>query len=323
MALSAEQQRVRNAIVRIGRQRGASVKEIKAALETGIVESNLRNLPGGDADSAGWRQERASLYRDPTNLTASINRFFDETAAVRGRYGSAGALAAAVQRPAAQYRGRYQQVAGQAEALMGGRTGGVTPTAGSRETVTTTIPGVDNRAARAALISSFLEDRNADPVSFAVQARALRDIPEQTRSQTIAVPGVAGRLASGGSSLAQIATQRADVIDAQRLPYVYGGGHSGKTALHDAVPLDCSAAVSKVLGIDPRVSGDFQRWGRPGDGGNTGVTIAANPDHVLMKINGHWFGTSASNPGGGAGWIPESQITPEYLKGFTLRHSAR
>src|SRR5262245_44393789 len=132
MALSAEQQRVRNAIVRIGRQRGASTKEIKAALETGIVESNLRNLPGGDADSAGWRQERASLYRDPTNLTASINRFFDETAAVRGRYGSAGALAAAVQRPAAQYRGRYQQVAGQAEALMGGRTGGVTPTAGSR-----------------------------------------------------------------------------------------------------------------------------------------------------------------------------------------------
>jgi hypothetical protein len=70
---------------------------------------------------AGWRQERASLYKDPTNLHASINRFFDETAAVRGKYGRAGDLAAAVQRPAAQYRGRYQARQAQADQLRGGR----------------------------------------------------------------------------------------------------------------------------------------------------------------------------------------------------------
>src|ERR1044072_8874805 len=109
MAYTSEQRQVLNRIKSIGQRVGATPKEIKAAIETGLVESGLRNLPGGDADSAGWRQERARLYKNPTNLDASIHRFFQETAAVRDKYGSAGALAAAVQRPAAQYRGRYQQ----------------------------------------------------------------------------------------------------------------------------------------------------------------------------------------------------------------------
>jgi hypothetical protein len=42
-----------------------------------------------------------------------------------------------------------------------------------------------------------------------------------------------------------------------------------------------------------------------------------------MKINGHFFGTSAANPQGGAGWIPQEHVSPEYLKGFTARHSER
>lgn len=120
--LTAEQQRVLNAILRIGRRRRESPKEIKAAVETGLVESGLRNLRRGDADSLGWRQERASLYRNPLNLGASINRFYDETSRVQNQYGTAGALAAAVQRPAAQYRGRYQQVSGRAQQLL--RDGG-------------------------------------------------------------------------------------------------------------------------------------------------------------------------------------------------------
>jgi hypothetical protein len=60
----------------------ASVRRryIAAALETGRVETNFTNPSGGDADSAGWRQERASLYRDPTNVRASVSRFFQELA---------------------------------------------------------------------------------------------------------------------------------------------------------------------------------------------------------------------------------------------------
>src|SRR4051812_13265040 len=190
MALQSDQQQVLSAILRIGRQRGATAKEIKAAIETGLVESGLRNLRGGDADSAGWRQERASLYKDPTNLHASINRFFDETAAVRGKYGRAGDLAAAVQRPAAQYRGRYQDVEAQADRLRGvrgassSRSGGGGSSTDTTTTTTTTTPGVDNRAARASLVSAFLDQKSADPVAFALRARELRDVAPTSQSDT-------------------------------------------------------------------------------------------------------------------------------------------
>ena len=124
MAYDAGQQRIVRKIKRRGNRVGATRKEKVAAVETGLVESNLRNLPGGDADSAGWRQERASLYKNPTNLNASIDRFFKETRAVRGQYSNAGDLAAAVQRPAAQYRGRYGERASEAKRLLGGATAG-------------------------------------------------------------------------------------------------------------------------------------------------------------------------------------------------------
>jgi hypothetical protein len=75
MQLTSEQKRVLGRILAVGRQVGASPKELKSAVETGIVEANLTNPPGGDRDSQGWRQERASLYPDPQNLEASIRRF--------------------------------------------------------------------------------------------------------------------------------------------------------------------------------------------------------------------------------------------------------
>lgn len=117
-----------NAVIReILRQgRNQPRKYVLAALATGKVESNFRNLSYGDADSQGWRQERASLYRNPTNLRASVRRFYAE-AAQHDRGQSAGKLAADVQRPAAQYRGRYAQEMGVARQILNGRgatTGG-------------------------------------------------------------------------------------------------------------------------------------------------------------------------------------------------------
>ena len=204
-----------------------------------------------------------------------------------------------------------------------GGTGGTTTT--TRRLVT---PPVNNAAARAALAYSFLSpgrgSRNL--LDFAGQIGQLADVPAQYATDTrtrITQGATGGDGGPGGSSLAQTATARADVINRQRLPYQWGGGHAGKTPIHDAVPLDCSGAVSKVLGIDPRVSGDFAKWGRPGDGGSKGVTVYSNKDHVLMKINGKFFGTSASNPGGGAGWIEADNISPQYLQNFTARHSER
>lgn len=132
----------------------------------------------------------------------------------------------------------------------------------------------------------------------------------------------ASRQAGGPITDVKRLLSRAAAIDSQHLPYVYGGGHSAK-ASKPGTPLDCSSAVSKVLGIDPRVSGDFERFGSAGaDKTGKGVTVYANKGHVLMEIEGRFWGTSRSNPDGGAGWIDKSQISPEYLKGFTARHLA-
>ncbi len=191
---------------------------------------------------------------------------------------------------------------------------------------TRTIPGQSFAGERQAATASFLSQRGSSASQNLSFAQQFSQIPQDVASRTI--PGQANTGGSGTpqgapSGLAQFAQHRAEAIDAQHLPYQWGGGHGGQTPLGKAVPLDCSGAVSKVLGIDPRVSGAFQSWGRPGDGGNTGVTVYANSHHVIMKIDGHYWGTSGSNPGGGAGWIKADQISPQYLKGFTARHSNR
>lgn len=118
-------------ILKEARQRRAPYKHIKAAVETGIVESGLTNVSHGDADSLGWRQERASLYPNPLNLKASVKRFFDEAQQHDSAGLSSGELAAAVQRPAAQYRGRYNQVAGRAAELINKNTTGAVQTYGT------------------------------------------------------------------------------------------------------------------------------------------------------------------------------------------------
>lgn len=124
--------------------------------------------------------------------------------------------------------------------------------------------------------------------------------------------GQTGRTAK----LARIVS-RAAAIDAERLPYRWGGGH-GPTPGKPGEPLDCSGAVSRLLGVKPRVSGQFETFGQPGRGKN--LTIYASGSHVLVEINGHFWGTSATNPGGGPGWIPRSKISASYLRGFKARH---
>lgn len=118
--------------------------------------------------------------------------------------------------------------------------------------------------------------------------------------------------------LAGIVAEANHIAEA-KVPYLWGGGHGAKVLPNAKVtPLDCSGAVSAALGLNPKVSGEFEQWGAPGKGGH--LTIYANSHHVLMEVNGKFWGTSASNPGGGAGWIKPGVITPEYLKQFTARH---
>ena len=110
-----------------------------------------------------------------------------------------------------------------------------------------------------------------------------------------------------------------------KVPYAWGGGHGSKPA-KVGEPVDCSGFVSQILGVAPRVSGDFQTsWGKPGRG--KWVTVYANQEHVLIAMKDprtrkvRWFATSRSNPGGGAGEIAKPPAA--YLARFTARHPGR
>ena len=92
-----------------------------------LVESGMQNLPGGDADSVGFFQMRASLwdsgpyagYGDSPEL--QLDWFLDHAEQVGGQVGDSdgyGEWIAAVERPAAQYRGRYQERLEEARELL-------------------------------------------------------------------------------------------------------------------------------------------------------------------------------------------------------------
>lgn len=177
--------RVIDAIIREG-QRRHSPKKTKAALQTGIVETGLENLKGGDADSVNWRQERASIYGGDMSITRSVRRFFDEAEKLDRPGLSAAELAARVQRPAAQYRGRYGEARIQddvnryLQAYYGGKLPAVSgSTSGSssrsiinttRERTTMDTKGFE-QARRQAILGNFIAKRN--PQSFLLRSGVL------------------------------------------------------------------------------------------------------------------------------------------------------
>ena len=103
-----------------------------------LVESRLQNLKGGDADSAGFFQMRVSIwdqgeykgYRQDPRLQAKW--FIDTALEVKQNAIAAGDTnfgknpsefgewIANVERPAAQFRGRYQPELTRARELLGG-----------------------------------------------------------------------------------------------------------------------------------------------------------------------------------------------------------
>jgi hypothetical protein len=122
---------------------------------------------------------------------------------------------------------------------------------------------------------------------------------------TLAAGGVGGeRDQQTGSAMVQEAMARAGTLDARHLPYLWGGGHGGKVGdVANTGPLDCSGAVSAVLGIDPRVSGRLRevRVGGPRRRrqGHQHLRERDARHHVDRSSTGkeRFFGTSQSNRG--------------------------
>lgn len=99
----------------------------------GLVESNLTNLAVGDGDAAGFFQMRVSVWNSgryfgfPTNPQLQLQWFLDQALLVRDQRLAAGLpiteehwgeWIADVERPAEQFRGRYQLRLGEARALL-------------------------------------------------------------------------------------------------------------------------------------------------------------------------------------------------------------
>lgn len=115
------------------------------------------------------------------------------------------------------------------------------------------------------------------------------------------------------------AQQAAKELEKAKLPYVWGGGHGSPTSSPTGGGLDCSGAVSYVLNKMGALKGSLTSgdMGQVLDPGPGLVTVFYNPEHTFMRIGKRYFGTSASNPAGGAGFISG---TPDDLSKYNVGH---
>jgi hypothetical protein len=264
-----------------------------------LVESNLRNLPYGDRASVGYFQMQTSYWLErypgyPHKPELQLKWFIDQALAVRAKHPELardphrwGEWVADIEQPQASLRGRYAERLDEARALVHDARGRADPVDAALESHVQRVPLVRTNAAAPHTGGQLLVDVPA-------AHRASDDVVDRLKAE-------------------------AQRIDHAHVPYLWGGGHAGQQPYGSPItPLDCSGAVSRVLGVDPRVAADFESWGAPGPGKR--VSVFANDGHVLMEIDGHFWGTSAANPGGGAGWIPRRYISAGYLARFTVRH---
>lgn len=229
-------------IVRLIRREGRRIKDPRtrrvyerAAVQTGLVESGLRNLSYGDADSQGWRQERASLYKDPTNLQASIRRFREEFQQHYDPGERSYEVAAQVQRPREDLRGRYREEAPEAARILGANPrGGGGKLIGPDGPAYRTVPGVDRSAERLALKQAYFA--NSHNPNALLELKSSLDQAQDTPSQRVRIsragpvtrgPGKRGRpLPRAVSLVDELIGQHGAPITAKQEPgHASGGDH--------------------------------------------------------------------------------------------------
>ncbi len=122
--LTADQLNIAQTIIDVGQSLGATEKQIRAALAAGWVESRFKNLNYGDRDSLGVFQQRPSVGEWGTaseilNVEHAAASFFNTAMRMDRDNLSAGNLAANVQRPARQYRSRYDEAMSVVDSILG------------------------------------------------------------------------------------------------------------------------------------------------------------------------------------------------------------
>jgi Transglycosylase SLT domain len=156
-------------------------------------------------------------------------------------------------------------------------------------------------------------------------------------AQSFAAAGASGEVeacavAAPNGAIARMLAE-ADRLDRLHLLYVWGGSH-GSSPTPPNGPFDCSSAVSHLLQVggfaNPTMDTvGLSTWGESGPA--RWLTIYVKPygseAHTFVEFapgltppEHRYWGTSATNPGGGPGWIPQSAFSPAYLAAFQRRH---
>ena len=285
--LGPEESRVARKVLKTGAKLGATKKEKLAAAETGLVESGFKNLSYGDADSAGWRQERSMYYPNPTNVKASAKRFFTETktdtGGGRGRGETAGQLAQTVQ--ASAFPERYDEHKPEAAAILHAFNKG------------TLKPAQQKKLQQAQQKAKGLGLTN-------LMASASKNVGPAPKK-------VVTRFKAAKQAMKEV----------QGLPYVWGGGHGSPTSSPTGGGLDCSGAVGYVLNKihamkGSATSGDMGRFLKPGPGL---LTVFYNGEHTFLRLGNEYWGTSVGDSGAG-GLGPHPTPSASYLASYNVGH---
>ena len=206
------------------------------------------------------------------------------------------------------YRDRAQMLLGQAAGMIGLRKGGIIgDVLGGVGDLASNIAGIVNHGA------GFLLDKlpSTDSLDWLAGTGkwALGQVGDWIKGKVTGfLSGLVGGGGGGkpptdvGGRFAAMLAQ-ATVMDAQHLPYLYGGGHGSF-----AGPWDCSGAVSAVLhaaGLlgSPITTDGLKVYGEAGDGKLVTIGVRGSTGrsaHTMMKIGNKYF---ESGGGHGASWV--------------------
>ena len=285
------QAKIAKTVLKVGQREGASRKEKLAALNTGLQETGFKNLRPGEnttgEDAAGWREELGAYYTGRMNVKKSAKEFYREAKsdpAIPGGGGETpGELSQTVQQSAYPADTTYSTHEAEARDLLHQFNKGKT-----NPKVTAKLKAVEAKASK---------------LGIATKANPGKPPPKVVKKYKSAL-----------SAMSQIGKKGYE--------YQWGGGHgpnAGEPVGGPGPGFDCSGAISAMLHSvgdlkTPLVSGDMGQALAPGPGA---ITVFYNSVHTFAYVPARkeYWGTSESNPGGGAGFFPKSVGDSEVASG--------